>query len=114
MILVLIAAILFGLVHPGSKLILGTGLDLITFCMLYVAIRLLAQIPVVVRNRSYLLHSKDEAWILICIGFVGAILQFSEFSGIASGLPVSYCHLPGVQSSYLDNANFRLFKRRQN
>jgi drug/metabolite transporter (DMT)-like permease/ABC-type branched-subunit amino acid transport system substrate-binding protein len=88
MIYVVISAIIFGLVHPGSKLILGRDIDLLSFCLLYVAIRLLVQIPVVIKTGHYRLQSRKQGFILLSIGIVGAILQLSEFMGIANGLPV--------------------------
>ena len=88
MIFVMLSAIIFGFVHPGSKLIMGQGIDLLSFCLLYVAIRLLVQIPVVIKTGQYRLSSRKQALTLVSIGVVGAILQLTEFMGIAKGLPV--------------------------
>lgn len=88
MIYVLFSALIFGLVHPGSKLILGHGIDLLSFCILYVGIRLLVQVPIVIKNKQYRLTSGKQALTLLAIGLVGAALQTTEFMGIADGLPV--------------------------
>ena len=85
---ILAASLIFGLVHPGSKWILGQGIDLLSFCILYVLIRWLAQIPFVLRTRSYRVSGRWNGLLLLLIGLVGAALQFSEFMGIADGLPV--------------------------
>lgn len=88
MILVVLSAMIFGLVHPGSKLILGQGIDLLSFCLLYVAIRLAVQIPVVIKTGHYRLTSRNQILTLAALGVVGAVLQMTEFMGIADGLPV--------------------------
>lgn len=88
MIFVFLAAVIFGFVHPGSKLLLGSGIDLLTFCLLYVGIRLLAQIPFVVASGAFRIATKKQWLILGSIGIVGAALQMTEFMGIADGLPV--------------------------
>lgn len=88
MIFVVLSAMIFGLVHPGSKLILGQGIDLLSFCLLYVAIRLVVQIPVVIKTGHYRLTSRKQIITLAAIGVVGAALQMTEFMGIADGLPV--------------------------
>lgn len=88
MIFVVLSAMIFGLVHPGSKLILGEGIDLLSFCLLYVAIRLVVQIPVVIKTGQWRLTSRTQFLTLAAIGVVGAVLQVTEFMGIADGLPV--------------------------
>ena len=88
MIYVLLSAIIFGLVHPGSKLILGEGVDLLSFCILYIGIRLIVQIPVILKTGLYRVQSRKQMLILLTIGLVGAALQMTEFMGIADGLPV--------------------------
>jgi len=88
MLKIFIAAILFGLVHPGSKLILDQGLDLLSFCGLYVLIRLLSQLPIVIKTRSYRVKNIKSWMLLISLGVVGAGLQWNEFKGIGSGLGV--------------------------
>lgn len=85
---IFIASILFGLVHPGSKLIMSSGLDLISFCLLYVLIRFLAQLPFMISQHRYLVGNA-KAWLyLAAIGLTGAGLQLCEFAGIKDGLPV--------------------------
>ncbi len=88
MISILLSALLFGLVHPGSKLIMGHGLSLLSFCLLYVGIRLLAQLPLVIAKKSWKIQSKKELLYLLSLGVVGAALQMAEFWGISDGLPV--------------------------
>ena len=89
MIFVVFAAIIFGFVHPGSKLLLSSGVDLLTFCILYIGIRLFVQIPIVLKTRSFFIATKEQGFILIFIGVIGALLQLTEFAGISDGLPVS-------------------------
>jgi len=89
MIAIFISAILFGLVHPGSKLILGQGISLVPFCLLYIGIRLLVQIPIVLRTGEWRIKSKTQAAYLVLLGLVGAALQFTEFYGVSDGLPVA-------------------------
>lgn len=85
----ILSVLLFGLVHPGSKIILGTGISLLHFCLLYSGFRLLSQLPVVLIKRHYLIQSKTQLMLLIGMGFIGAALQLTEFKGISDGLPIS-------------------------
>lgn len=88
MIFVFCAAIIFGFVHPGSKFLLSSGIDLVSFCLLYIGIRLAVQIPVIVKTGGLRVATKKQGLILFSIGIVGAALQMTEFMGIADGLPV--------------------------
>lgn len=83
------SALLFGMVHPGSKMILSSGLRLEMFCFAYIGIRLIAQLPFVIKTKAYKISNKGQFKIIILLGFVGASLQLSEFSGIANGANVS-------------------------
>ncbi len=81
------AVILFGLIHPFSKLILDTGIPLSIFCLSYVGIRLIIQIPIIlVAKLPQLAIQKNNLLLLITFGFIGAGLQFFEFKGINEGL----------------------------
>ncbi len=88
MALLLIAGLLFGLVHPGCKWITSSGLDLLPFCLIFVLARVLFQLPVVLKSGA-----KVSGWnqwkFLIALGLVGAALRITEFMGIVEGLPVS-------------------------
>lgn len=88
MTLLLVAGLLFGLVHPGCKWITSSGLDLLPFCLLFVISRVLFQLPVVIKSGA-----RVGGWnhwkFLIALGFVGAGLRITEFLGIVEGLPVS-------------------------
>lgn len=87
---IILSSILFGMVHPGSKLILNTGIELIDFCVLYIGIRLIIQIPLYLKNFKLTHKQKKVPWvILIFFGLVGALLQLSEFFGLSKGLSVS-------------------------
>ncbi len=88
MIAVLASAILFGLVHPGSKLIMSQGISLLPFCFLYVTVRLIAQLPLVLTKKAWKIVSREQFSLLLSLGVVGALLQLSEFCGINNGLPV--------------------------
>lgn len=88
MALLLIAGLLFGLVHPGCKWITSSGLDLLPFCLIFVSARVLFQLPVVLK--SGIKVSGWNQWkFLIALGLVGAGLRITEFLGIVEGLPVS-------------------------
>lgn len=81
----LMAVALFGLVHPGSKWILDTGLSLEAFCLATIGLRacaLLAFAP-------WKLGSWRQFGLVVLLGGVGALLQISEFVGIKNGVPVS-------------------------
>lgn len=88
---VFLSSILFGLVHPGSKIILDTGMQLIDFCILYIGIRFIIQIPFFIN--SYNENNKvvkNYPWLLLILfGCVGASLQVSEFFGLTEGLSVA-------------------------
>ena len=82
------AALLFGMVHPGSKLLLESGLDLSSFCLLYIGFRFLFQGLLLWRAGTQP-HITRGAWgWLLALGGVGASLQIAEFFGISKGLPV--------------------------
>lgn len=89
MMYIWLSALLFGMVHPGSKLILNSGLPLDLFCLAYVGIRLLAQFPFVIKTKAYKIEKWSELKIITILGLVGASLQLSEFAGIASGAKIS-------------------------
>ncbi len=86
---ILLSALLFGLVHPGSKFFISAGLDLLSFCELYILFRLLLQIPVMLVSKKFELPTRKQLLLMISIGILGGALQLSEFSGIASGVPVA-------------------------
>ena len=83
------SALLFGMVHPGSKIILSSGLGLEMFCFAYIGLRLIAQLPFVIKTKAYSISSIRQLKIIILLGFVGASLQLTEFAGIANGANVS-------------------------
>lgn len=87
MLIVFMSALIFGFVHPGSKLLLDQGIPLSYFCLLYIGIRLIAQLPFVFRKGGLGFKSSKIFYSLIAIGLVGALLQLFEFKGIAQGLP---------------------------
>lgn len=85
--IVFMAALIFGFVHPGSKLILGQGIPLSYFCLLYIGIRLIAQLPFLFRTKATELKREKIIFALISIGLVGALLQLFEFKGVDLGIP---------------------------
>lgn len=90
MIWVILSSILFGMVHPGSKILLGMGIDLIDFCLLYIGIRFICQIPFFIKNIGKNKNIENYPWILLILfGCVGASLQVSEFFGLTKGLSVA-------------------------
>lgn len=87
---ILLSSVLFGLVHPGSKMILTQGISVIDFCILYVSVRLISQFPFYIKKVVSTPSIKNFPWhLLVLFGLVGAALQFSEFFGLSKGLPVS-------------------------
>ena len=85
----LLAVALFGLVHPGSKLLLDSGLSLEAFCLGTIGLRALALFPVAWAKGALPIASAKHAFLLALLGGVGALLQISEFVGIDDGVPVS-------------------------
>jgi drug/metabolite transporter (DMT)-like permease len=88
MIAIFASALLFGLVHPGSKFVMSQGISLLPFCILYVGIRLFAQFPIVISQRTWKVRAKAQWFYLVGLGLVGAALQVSEFGGVYDGLPI--------------------------
>ncbi|MCB9027125.1 MAG: DMT family transporter [Bdellovibrionaceae bacterium] len=86
MLAILTSVILFGLVHPISKVILDSGIPLSYFCISYVGIRFFIQLPLFVNSRAFGIPSKKIILPLIALGVCGAGLQFFEFKGINEGL----------------------------
>ncbi len=89
MIFVFFAAVLFGLVHPGSKIIMDRGVGLLSFCLLYTSVRLIFQIPLILYSGKWKIKSKRQFILLFFLGIVGAILQYTEFFAISKKVPVS-------------------------
>lgn len=87
MLIVFASVLLFGFVHPGSKLFLDQGIPLSYFCTLYVGIRFVIQLPFLFRKGAINFKSKKIFHLLVLVGLVGALLQFFEFKGIHQGLP---------------------------
>jgi drug/metabolite transporter (DMT)-like permease len=87
--LLLIAGSLFGLIHAGAKLVLGTGLPFIPFCALYVGLRVLLQLPIVWRVGGFRIKNSTQLFYLLTLGFIGSSLRITEFVGIKDGLPVA-------------------------
>ena len=89
MMYIWLSAVLFGMVHPGSKVFLSSGLPLDLFCLGYIGIRLVVQLPFVIRTKAYKIEKVSDLKIIAILGLIGASLQLSEFSGIAEGASVS-------------------------
>lgn len=87
MLIVFLSALIFGFVHPGSKIILDQGIPLSYFCLLYIGIRLVVQIPFLLKKNKRSIKNQKIFHLLIMIGLLGALLQFFEFKGVADGLP---------------------------
>ncbi len=86
MFILFISVLIFGLVHPVSKLILDQGIPLSYFCGLYVGIRFVFQFPVFFKKNNSRVSSKKIIYLLSLVGLVGAFLQFFEFKGIQIGM----------------------------
>jgi len=83
---IFLSALIFGFVHPGSKLILDQGIPLSYFCLLYIGVRLILQVPFLLKKNETTISSKKSFYSLIAIGLVGAFLQLFEFKGVGDGL----------------------------
>lgn len=81
------SVVLFSFIHPGSKIILESGIPLSFFCTLFVGIRILAISPYFIYNKKLPIPEKKDIPVLLLFGLAGAALQFFEFKGIAEGLP---------------------------
>lgn len=86
MLAIIVSVIIFGFVHPGSKLILDSGIPLNYFCIFYIGFRLLVLIPMSTFKKFHYLPNKRQLLILFIFGLVGASLQYFEFKGISDGL----------------------------
>lgn len=86
MIIVFMAALIFGFVHPGSKLLLDQGIPLSYFCLLYIGIRLMLQLPFLFKKTETSIKGNKVVFPLLAIGLVGALLQLFEFKGVDQGL----------------------------
>lgn len=86
MMIVFMAALIFGFVHPGSKLLLDQGIPLSYFCLLYIGIRLMLQLPFLFQKTETSIKGKKIFFPLLAIGLVGALLQLFEFKGVDQGL----------------------------
>lgn len=86
---IIVASVLFGAIHPGSKFILELGIPLIEFCILYIGLRLFFQIPLFLKNYSKKSVQKYPWILLVFFGVVGAFLQVSEFFSLSKGLDVA-------------------------
>jgi drug/metabolite transporter (DMT)-like permease len=86
MLIVFVSVLIFGLVHPVSKLLLDQGIPLSYFCILYVGIRFIFQLPVFLKKRDANLQNRKIFYLLLLVGLVGAFLQLFEFKGIHQGL----------------------------
>ncbi|MBK8201497.1 MAG: DMT family transporter [Bdellovibrionales bacterium] len=87
MLIVFASVLIFGLVHPASKLLLDQGIPLSYFCTLYVGIRFVIQLPFLFSRGTTNIKSRKIFRLLLLVGLVGALLQFFEFKGIHQGLP---------------------------
>lgn len=86
MLIVFVSVLIFGLVHPVSKLLLDQGIPLSYFCILYVGIRFIFQLPVFLKKRDTKIQSRKIFYLLLSVGLAGAFLQLFEFKGIHQGL----------------------------
>lgn len=86
MIFVLFSVLLFGFVHPGSKIILENGIPLSFFCIFFIGFRVIFLLPVLALKKQDLSLSKKHIFYLILFGLIGASLQYFEFKGIDEGL----------------------------
>lgn len=85
---ILVSGFAFGLVQPGAKFFLGTGISLLPFCLFYVGLRFAYQFPVALGSHALAVSSWTKFRWLLLFGLVGAGLRLTENWGIAVGLAV--------------------------
>ena len=86
---ILLSVLFFGLIPPGGKLLLDLGITSLEVVLCSVGFRLVLQLPVVFLRSYYRIDSLKLLGILIALGLVGAVLQWSQFYGMEEGLSVS-------------------------
>ncbi|NRA68125.1 MAG: DMT family transporter [Pseudobacteriovorax sp.] len=85
MSIIWLVAILFGLIHPASKLILETGIGLTTFLLAFFIIRLAIAMGYKWMRGGQRSLSPLPLPYLLLLGLSGAIIHFFEFKAIALG-----------------------------
>jgi len=85
---VLIAAILYGTITAGGQFFVNLGLSLFEISLYRVLFISLILLPVVLIKRE-LLIKKGMLLFFLGYGLIGALLELSQFGGIALGVPVA-------------------------
>jgi drug/metabolite transporter (DMT)-like permease len=85
---VLIAAILYGTIIAGGHFFVILGLSLFEISLYRVLFISLILLPVVLIKRELLIR-KRMFFFFIVYGLIGALLELSQFGGIALGVPVA-------------------------
>ncbi len=85
---IIVSAIIFGLIIPGGQFFFNLGFSLYevsTYTLLFIFILTL---PFLVINKSFPFNKKNFSFFVI-YGFIGALLQLTQFGGMIFGTPVS-------------------------
>ncbi len=88
MMMLLMSVFLFGMTHPFGKVFLDSDISLQSFCLVFLALRILFQLPVVSINKEFKVSSKKNLILLVVLGLIGAALHLSEFASLKFGLSV--------------------------
>lgn len=103
MIYLVFAVLLLGFLYPAGKLLMDSGLGVISFCLLFMLFRVGAQLPVALIKKQIGGVKKVHLFVFVAAGMVGALLHYLEFRSLEVGLGVStiafiiFCHpVPGL------------------
>jgi drug/metabolite transporter (DMT)-like permease len=89
LVAVFISSLLMGVTHPWAKRFLLDGTDLLPFTFLYVAVRVIAQLPFTFTLGGFKLPNRSQVFWLLGFGLVGGFLRIFELIGISKGVPVA-------------------------
>lgn len=85
---IIISAIIFGLIIPGGQFFFNLGFSLYevsTYSLLFIFI---LTTPFLILKRSMPFHKKNVIFYAV-YGFIGALLQLTQFGGMIFGTPVA-------------------------
>lgn len=88
MLILFLGVFLFGLTHPLGRIFLDNHLSVQAFCLMFLFLRVLLQVPVVWITDTFRIDSARQFRQLAVLGAVGALLHFSEFKSLGLGISV--------------------------
>lgn len=84
----MLAAILYGTITVGGQFFANLGLSLYEISLYAILFVSLILLPVVLIKRQYLIKREMLPFFII-YGFIGALLELTQFGGIVLGVPVA-------------------------